>query len=57
MKTIRDQYWNFGFFHNGFFKNTKNAPILTIFVACGWLTNLSLNFGLLKSMPKLNSIR
>ena len=40
-----------------FFKNTKNAPISTILVGCGWLRNLSLLFGLRLSMPKLNSIR
>ena len=45
MSTIRKQYWNFLFFHTGFLKNTKNAPILTIFVGCGWLMNLSLLIG------------
>ena len=38
MNTVRNQYWNFGYFHKFFLKNTKNAPILTIFVGCGWLT-------------------
>ena len=42
MSTVRNQYYNFGFFHKVFFKNTKNAPILTILVGCGWLMNLSL---------------
>ena len=37
MNTIK----NFEFFYKAFFKNTKNAPILTIFVDCAWLTNLS----------------
>ena len=50
MRTIRDQYWNFGFFHKVFFNNTKNAAILTIFVGCGWLTNLSSLFRLRQSI-------
>ena len=44
ISTIRNQYWNFGFFHKVFFKNTKNAPIFTIFVGYGWLTNSTLIF-------------
>ena len=43
--TIRNQYWNFGFFHKVFFEK-KNDPILITFVSCGWLTNLSLLFQL-----------
>ena len=32
MRTIINQDWNFGFFHKVFFKITKSARILTIFV-------------------------